>query len=252
MSQQGVSVTIYDTHVRVPNGLGSSKNITLQDFKAELDRIVNNTGEQEAEALRGFRLPNECVTIKVNKHELQLMMYFPERVHMLEFTRGNKRKYSCPVPPTVVWVKLVHNSSNDKWAVEGVKWFATDYKEDEIPSLETWGLTIQHYRNHLWALPFPNQYGDGNMCVGANSYRTLYERDLRGLNELYHHVLLASPFNTDLGTKTKDSWSPAQLFQFLDGKESFPFEILPGHPGRVNEPVPDEESDENEEEDEDE
>lgn len=251
-NSQGINVTLFDTHVRVPNGQGAYKNITLQDFKAELDRVSVGAQQEQAEAMRAFRLPNECLTIKVNRTSLHLLMYFPERTHELQYSgRGGGRvgRYTCPIPPTVVWVRLEHNSSNNRWVVEQTKWFCTDYKEDEIPSLEGWGTAAQAYGNHLWALPFPNQYGDGNMCVGANSYRTLYDTDLRGLNELYHHVLLASPFNDDLGTRTKDGWSPRQLFQFLDGKEEFPFEILPGHPGRITETVPESDDDEDEDDD---
>lgn len=236
-NNEGITVTLFDSHVRVPNGMGANKNISLTDFVAELQRVATG-GDQQREPLRAFRLPNEALSIKVNRNELHILMYFPERIHDLQYipnrSRDGRGTYSCPIPPTVIFCKLQHNSSNNKWTLEQVKWFCTDYKEDEVPSLEDWGTNPQNHRNHLWPLPFPNQYGDGNMCVGANSYRTLYEPDLRGLNELYHHVLLASPFNDDLGTRTKDGWEPVRLFRFLKDKPAFPFEILPGHPGTIN------------------
>lgn len=240
-NNQGITVTLFDTHVRVPNGMGASKNISLPDFLTEIQRL--NTGEEQTrDPLRAFRLPNEAVSFQMNRTELQLLMYFPEHIHELQHIPNGTRKpnlYTCPIPPTVIFCKLQHNTSNNKWTLEQVKWFCTDYKEDEVPSIEGWGTSPGNYRNHLWPLPFPNQYGDGNMCVGANSYRTLYEPDLRGLNELYYHVLLASPFNNDLGTRTKTGMSPSQLFNYLKNKEAFPFHILPSYPEPSNpEPLP--------------
>lgn len=252
----GIQITLFENHVRVPNGQGAFKNISMDDFKREIDRVASGTPQEQREPMRSFRLPNEVVAMKASATQLHLLMYFPERIADLQYipnrSRGGRGTYRCPIPPTVIYCKLVHNSGNNRWAVEAVKWFCTDYKEDEVPSLDDWGTSPNNYRNHLWPLPFPNQYGDGNMCVGANSYRSSYDTDLRGLNELYHHVLLASPFNDDLGTRTAESWSPSQLFSYLKDKEAFPFGILPGYPDRVREtPNELEENDDNDNDEED-
>lgn len=255
-NNSGIQITLYENHVRVPNGQGAFKNISMGDFKAELDRVVSGEATQEREPTRSFRLPSETVAMKSSRTELQLLLYFPERIADLQYapnrSRGGKGTYRCPVPPTVIFCKLNHNTNNNRWTLEQVKWFCTDYKEDEVPSLDDWGTNAQNHRNRLWALPFPNQYGDGNMCVGANSYRTLYDTDLRGLNEVYHHVLLASPFNDDLGTRTRDGWSPSQLFSYLKDKEAFPFGILPGYPTAVTESPDELDEDDNDNDDEEE
>lgn len=230
MSNEGIQITLFETHARVPNGMGSFKNVSLQDLHQEIGRVCAGA-EQNSQPKQSFRLPNEAVSVRYNQHELDVLMYFEEAKR--EVTYGD-RKYTIPFPATVVLVRL---KSNDKggWAVEAVRWLCTDYKEDEIPNLSEWEFTPRGYSNHLWCLPFPNQYGEGNMCVGRNSYRSLYTHDLRGLNELYYHILIASPFNDDLwhnAVRILDysGNSPRGWFKMLSEQEAFPYYKLSGYP----------------------
>lgn len=241
-TNRGIQVTLFDTHVRVPNGMGSFKNVTLQDFYQEIGRICAGA-DQTSQPKQSFRLPNEAVSVRYNQHELDILMYFEEAKREIRY---GDSKYTIPFPATVVFVKLKSNGKGG-WAVEGVRWLCTDYKEDEIPNLSEWEITPRNYSNHLWCLPFPNQYGDGNMCVGRNSYRSLYTHDLRGLNELYHHILIASPFNDDLwhrgvnGLNYSGS-SPRGWFKLLSEQESFPYHRLSGYPQPTDEQPADDEN----------
>lgn len=229
-NEQGMVVTIFPTHVRVPNGLGAYKNVSLQDFYSEIARVAAGT-EQAGKPKQSFRLPNETLSVRYNEHELELLMYFPESKQNI---RHGSSKFTVPFPNTVIHVNLKSNGKGG-WAVEGVKWFCTDYSMDEVPNIDKWDFTPRQYQNHLWVLPLPNQYGNGGMCVGSNSYRSLYTHDLRGLNELYYHILIASPFNNDLWHRGVnglrfDGNGAAAWFRFLSTLEAFPYNRLGGYP----------------------
>lgn len=226
----GLQVTIFPTHVRVPNGLGSFKNVSIHDFHQEISRVATG-GEQVSQPKVSFRLPSEAVSVRYNLHEIDVLMYFPETKREI---RHNSSKYTIPFPNTVVFASLKSNGKNG-WALERVKWLCTDYKEDEVPNLDKWEITPSQYSNHLWPLPFPNQYGDGGMCVGHNSYRSLYTNDLRGLNELFYHILVASPFNDDIWHRgaagLRYEGSNAQgWFKILARLNEFPYDRLGGYP----------------------
>lgn len=252
MSSPGINVTLFDTHARVPNGLGSFKNITLQDFSLEVQRVCAGT-ESAGTPKVSFRLPNEAVSVRSNANEMDLIMYFEGAKREIRY--GNA-KYNAAMPPIVIFCTLKSNGKGG-WAVENVKWFATDYTQDEIPNREGWDPTPRQMSNHLWILPFPNQYGDGGMCVGSNSYRSLYTHDLRGLSELYYHILIASPFNDDLWSsgqnKLSSHMNARTWFQMLVREETFPLHMLPGYPAPANAaPIPENDSEEDEDDEDDE
>ncbi len=235
-TKEGLPVTIFDTHVRVPNGLGSWKNVSLKDFQQEIARVAAGE-EQTATPKLHFRLPNETVSISHNLHEMDLLMYFPEAKREVRYSTS---KFTIPFPATLILVKLKSNGKGG-WMVESVRWLCTSYLEDEVPDLGRLDFTPRQYNNRLWTLPFPNQYGDGNMCVGRNAYRSLYTNDLRGLNELFHHILIASPFNDDLwhvgsrGLTIPGRGDGAKAwFTFLSRQETFPWANMPGFPQTVN------------------
>lgn len=248
-NNQGMTVTIFPTHVRVPNGLGAFKNVSLQDFTNEISRVQAGQEQQQAPKL-SFRLPNEAVSVRYNQHELEILMYFEEAKREIRY--GN-RKYTIPFPATVIKVTLKSNGKGG-WTVEGVKWLCTDYKEDEVPNLSNWEFINRNYNNHLWTLPFPNQYGDGGMCTGANSYRSLYQYDLRGLNELFYTILVASPFNNDLwgygnrGVRMEGN-GPGDWFNQLSRLDKYPWHLMPGYPQNGQTPVTQTEAPEEEDED---
>lgn len=225
----GIQVTLFENHVRVPNGLGSYKNVSIQDFLGEMQRVAAGA-VAVTEPVHDLRLPNEAVSIRFNKNNVELLMYFPEARRDI---RHGASTYNVPFPPTLIHVNLKNNGKGG-WMVERVRWFITDRPEDEVPMLTSEGLSPRGYANHLWCVPFPNQYGDGSMCTGANSYRSLYAKDLRGMNELYHHILVGSPFNDDLwngGTRAlKQSINSKAWFNLLVKSESFPFSYLAGYP----------------------
>lgn len=229
-NEQGMQVTIFPNHVRVPNGMGSYKNVTLHDFYQEIARVAAGNDQEQSQPKQSFRLPNEAVSIRYNQHDLDVLMYFPEEMREV---RHGTAKFTIPFPNTVIFCTLKNNGKGG-FAVENVRWFATDYKMDEVPSLEKWEMVAQQYRNHLWILPFPNQYGNGGMCVGANSYRSLYTRDLRGLNELYHHILVGSPFNDDLWHRSvnglRHDGNARAWFRYLSTLTQFPYDHLGGYP----------------------
>lgn len=230
----GTQVTIFTTHVRVPNGMGSFKNVTLQDFYAELGRVLAGQDQQETPKI-ALRLPNECVAIRYNQHEIEMLLYFEEAKRSVRYREDKPRE--IPFPATVIYVYLKSNGKGG-WTVERTKWLCTDYSEDEVPGLDgKWsGFRPEGMANHLWTLPFPNQYGDGNMCVGANSYRSLYAtNDLRGLNELYYHILIASPFNDDLWPRSNVLKSPPNVRSWLttlSKEEKFPWHMMVGQPNQ--------------------
>lgn len=228
-NEQGLQVTIFATHVRVPNGMGSYKNVSLHDFHKEISRVAAGN-EQESQPKQGFRLPNEAVSVRYNQHELEILMYFPEA--MREVRHGNS-KFTIPFPNTVVLVPMKSNGKGG-WTVERVKWLCTDYTMDEVPNIADWDFTPRQFANHLWVLPLPNQYGDGGMCVGSNSYRSLYTHDLRGLNELYYHILIASPFNNDLWHRgvngLRFEGDAKGWFRALAEMTAFPYNRLGGYP----------------------
>ena len=229
-NEQGLQVTIFATHVRVPNGMGSYKNVSLHDFHKEISRVAAGN-EQESQPKQGFRLPNEAVSVRYNQHELEILMYFPEA--MREVRHGNS-KFTIPFPNTVVLVPMKSNGKGG-WTVERVKWLCTDYTMDEVPNIADWDFTPRQFANHLWVLPLPNQYGDGGMCVGSNSYRSLYTHDLRGLNELYYHILIASPFNDDLWPRSNVLKSPPNVRSWLttlSKEEKFPWHMMVGQPNQ--------------------
>lgn len=251
----GIQVTIFNSHVRVPNGIGSYKNITLQDFHQEIGRVVAGSDQVETPKV-ALRLPNECVAVRFNQHEVELLMYFEEAKRPIRYREDKPRE--IPFPATVIRVFLKSNGKGG-WTVEQVKWLCTDYKEDEVPGLDgKWSdFRPAAMVNHLWTLPFPNQYGDGAMCVGRNSYRSLYStNDLRGLNELYYHILIASPFNDDLwprGGVLKNPKNVRPWLTELSKLETFPWHTMVGQPDTVTvtatlvDPAADEEEEENEE-----
>lgn len=225
----GIEITLYDTHARVPNGMGSFKNITLQDFRKEIDRVCLG-GEVELHPKQSFRLPNEARAVRYNVNELELVMYFPAAKREVGY--GSQR-YNAAFPAVVIFVTLKTNGRNG-WTVENVRWAATDYTEDEIPNLDDWEIA-PNSAHHLWVLPFPNQYGDFRMCIGANSYRSLYTQDLRGLNELFYHNLIAAPFNDDLwangSSRITRPMNARTWFNQLNQAETFPYDMLPGYSG---------------------
>lgn len=228
----GFDITIFDTHARVPNGLGSFKNISLEDLHAEIGRVIQGVS-QESRPMNALRLPNETVSLKYSDNEVHLLMYFPAAKRQM---RHYNRKYDVAMPPVLIHVQLKSNGKGG-WMVENPRWFCTDMSEDDALNLAEMEMTPLNYQNHLWPLPFPNQYGDGRMCVGANSYRSLYTSDLRGLNELFYHILVASPFNDDLwggGRFLKNSMNSGPWFKLLDEAETFPFAYLPGYPQSIN------------------
>lgn len=239
----GLQVTIFENHVRVPNGLGSFKNVSLQDFQKEIARVAAGM-EQDGQPKQAFRLPNEAVCVRYNQHELDVLMYFPESKQTVTY---DNKKYDIPFPATVILVKLKSNGKGG-WTVESVLWLCTDYKIDEVPNLDNWEFSPRRYQNHLWILPFPNQYGNGGMCVGANSYRSLYNHDLRGLNELYYTILVASPFNNDLwhnaGNVINDPPHPRTWFNQLSRLEAFPWGRMRDYPNQTPVEVEEEEDDE--------
>jgi hypothetical protein len=229
-NSQGLEVTIFPTHVRVPNGMGSFKTISLHDFYQEIGRVAAGANP-DSQPKQSFRLPNEAVSVRYNKNELDVLMYFPEEKREVRYGSST---YTIPFPNTVILVSLKSNGKNG-WTVERVKWLCTDYTMDEVPNIADWNFTPAQWSNHLWVLPFPNQYGDGGMCVGRNSYRSLYTHDLRGLNELFHHILIASPFNDDLWHRgvsglRYDGSSPRGWFKILSDLETFPYNRLGGYP----------------------
>lgn len=227
----GTQVTIFNTHVRVPNGIGSFKNVTLQDFYKELGRVIAGSEQQETPKT-ALRLPNECVSVRFNQHEVEMLMYFEEAKRDVRY-REDKPK-NIAFPATVIYVYLKSNGKGG-WTVERAKWLCTDYTQDELPGLDSIGeFRPGNLQNHLWCLPFPNQYGDGNMCVGRNSYRSLYTADLRGLNELFHHILIASPFNDDLWGNISGRVNGAgngvkSWLTLLSKEEKFPWTRMPGY-----------------------
>lgn len=242
----GTPVTIFNTHVRVPNGMGSYKNVSLRDFHAEIGRVLAGEAAQETPKIP-LRLPNECVAIRYNQHEVELLMYFAEAKRPIRY-REDKAK-TIPFPATVVHVYLKSNGKGG-WTVERAKWLCTDYTEDEVPGLDKWSdFRPGQMGNHLWTLPFPNQYGDGNMCVGRNSYRSLYATsDLRGLNELYHHILIGSPFNDDLWPRSGALKNPPNVRAWLttlSKEEKFPWHLMVGKPNATTVPVAADADDEN-------
>lgn len=243
---QGLQITLFNTHARVPNGMGSFKNISLEDFRNEIDRVCVG-GEARTQPKLSFRLPNEALSVRYNQHELDLVMYFPEAKR--EVGHGTRR-YNAAFPAVVVFVNLKTNGRGG-WTVENVKWAATDYKEDEIPNLDDWEISPRGPVNHLWVLPFPNQYGDFRMCIGANSYRSLYSHDLRGLNELFYHNLIAAPFNDDLwsngNARIANSMSSRDWFSMLNEAETFPYHMLPGNSSSSDDTDFDEEEEEDDE-----
>jgi hypothetical protein len=249
-NNQGLQVTIFPTHARVPNGLGAFKNVALQDFFNEISRVAAGQEQQTAPKL-AFRLPNEALSVRYNQHELELLMYFEEAKREVRYGNG---RYTIPFPATVIYVQLKTNGKGG-WTVERVKWLCTDYKVDEVPNIANWDFTPRNFNNHLWTLPFPNQYGDGGMCTGANSYRSLYNYDLRGLNELFHTILVASPFNNDLwgngarGVRMEGNGA-GDWFRQLSRLDKFPWHLMSGYPQptTVNAAAADEEDEDDEEE----
>lgn len=241
----GLTITIYDNHARVPNGMGSYKNISLQDLHKEIGRVLAGN-DSEQTPMTALRLPNETVSVKFNSQEVQLLMYFPAaKREMRHFTK----KYNVAMPPVLVSCNLKSNGKGG-WMVENPRWFCTDLSEDDALNLNDMDLSPRNYSNHIWCLPFPNQYGDGRMCVGANSYRSLYTSDLRGLNELFYHILVASPFNDDLwsgGRALKNSTGSVAWFKKLHTAKTFPFQELAGYPNPTETPA---QSDDEEEDDE--
>lgn len=242
----GIPITIFDTYVRVPNGNGSFKNIAIDDFIEEVKRMKTQ-GARETPGT-AFRFPNEVLSAEVSSNTCNMLLYFPEAMRTVKYQPRDTRRsveYEIPFPATIIRI-MMKTDANRRWIVENVRWYATDMTMDEIPNIKGLDMTPS---NRIYPLPFPNQYGDGRMCTGANSYRSLYEHDLRGLNELYHGVLVASPFNDDLGVKINVSLGPRAWFERLSKLKEFPYKYCNGYTGRSTVELPPSDNDDDEEED---
>lgn len=239
----GLTITIFDTHVRVPNGTGSFKNISRGDFIEEVKRMETNEPAR-ATAGTAFRFPNEVLTAEVSPAQCRLLMYFPAAKRTVKHIASGSRHakaYEIPFPATLIHVTMTADAAG-RWVLQQPRWYCTDMNIDEVPSIRGLDFTPQ---NRIWALPFPNQYGDGRMCVGQNNYKSLYSNDLRGMNELFYGVLIDSAFNDDLGVRINLSINPNKWFEKLSKLDEFPFKYLSGYVGRSTVAI--EEEDEEEE-----
>lgn len=221
-------IFITDTHARVPNGLGGFKTITLKDLGKELLRVAEDEGESSIG--QSIRFPNEMIAMNFTDRKIDMMLYFPKRKVDLKFS-PHERTLSypgCAFPAIIITIGM--DKRLDKWSMSAVCWFATDMNSSEIPAMGAGLPKVGSFKGRVFAVPFPNQYGNGTMCVGHNAYRTSYDDNWVAMNELYWHILVGSPFNNDIKADLK-TFGQEDYFEFLQTQDEFPYGIIKGHPG---------------------
>ena len=227
-----LQVYVTDTHARVPNGLGGYKSISLLDFGKELIRIAED--QEETSIGTAIRFPNEMVSMRFSSSKIDMLLYFPSRKVTLKYHDRNIKEYpGCIVPNVLIKVEMTKMEGPEgiRWSMGEVKWWTTDLSSPEIPPYQS--LQEGIFSGRIFAVPLPNQYGNGGMCVGHNSFRTSYENNWVAMNELYWHVLIGSPFNGDLSLnlKANSRYSNPQYFEFLQTQDEFTYGVIRNHPG---------------------
>ena len=225
-SVQGIPVQLLQGCVRIQYTPGRSKLVSYPDFLASLNSFL--TDMNKGRALE-YQLPSNVFYLSVSPSSLKMMLYYPECVHPVEFTRDGRKDRL--VPNVVISIQLTPGREAEQWDVDPnhVRYFATHRSLDEFPRqfydtpTEGWLTTV----------PFTNIYGTGNMCYGQNGIlRTVTLPNLRPLASFYY-TLLNSPFNTDLGVNSARGASPEPWFRKLaslaESKKADPSVTFPYH-----------------------
>ena len=240
-----INVVVGADYVLVPNGLGGTKKIALQEFIQELnaasEAVGNSNNNNSNERSEHYVYPASMVALEEGKTTKRLVLYFEERRSNLQHTQSENlfipaggtdkvRGYEdCVIPNTVVVVTLRFQPTKDhriRWTLSDVRWLATPLSRAEVAAFSN-----PRVGDSFSPLPFNNQYENGNMCTGGNTLQSVYYTDFSVAESLYYVTLLGSPFNNDLGLRgVTDSASskPHGWYNYLQYCDKFPYRFLRG------------------------
>lgn len=240
-----INIVVGADYVLVPNGLGGTKKIALQEFIQELtaasEAAGNSNSNNTNERSEHYTYPASMVALEEGKTIKRIVMYFGERRSDILHTQSENmfipagstdkvRGYEdCVIPNIVVVVTLKLQPTKEhriRWTLSDVRWLATPLSRMEVAAISNIRVG-----DNFSPLPFNNQYENGNMCTGGNTLQSVYYTDFSIAESMYYVTLLGSPFNNDLGLRgvTDSASSNAQgWYNYLQYCGKFPYRFLRG------------------------
>lgn len=195
----GCNVQLLAECVRIELPGGRHKLITYATFSTLISGFLAAEEGAQSEYLLSGNEYYICRKASV----LQVMLYYPETIGNITYTRdGTKPRV---IPNVVISVEMDRSTSADTWDIDQnkVKFFCTQRPLIEMPR----AFFSRVQAGFLTTVPFTNIYQDGKMCFGSNATLPhLKLPDLRPLHSFYH-TLVTSPFNDDLGIASGSSRS---------------------------------------------
>ena len=231
-----INITLTADSVVVPNGMGGTKRISIQDFLQELNQAVTSQEESSSNSrgIQAFIPPSSlCAMYESGNHRKRtLVMYYPSiRSDILHTdsehraANGERGYQSCIIPNIVIVLGVDFNPTNEhghRWTLSYTTFLCTEMPRAEVAAL---GRVPALSVSGFYSLPFNNQYDNGSMCTGGNVLQSVFYNDFTVADAIYYTTLLGSPFNNDLGLRgvavscdSNKSW-----YRYLQYCNQFPY-----------------------------
>lgn len=225
MSNSFTSTIHEEGYVTISQG-GVNKNISIQDYMKGLANICSNLENQDSSP-ESFRLPDSIHSFSRTSAGYTINLYYPSAPADILYD-GISGRTRIMLPNIMIRIKLQNILDKPgSYCFGNIKWFATDKLPSQLPVEWPDG---PRERDHIWALPLPNIYNDGNMCTGGNVLPSVIYSDWTILHMLYTDVLIKSQFNSDLGipniNTSARSWITKLGEEYVKNPESFPYGLL--------------------------
>lgn len=225
----GQEVVLLDDSVIVKGVGGIAKTVSYEDFINSILKAANTLYKETKLALT---LPTSAFYVAVGPTEVDVSCYYEEGIKPFQFVteKGEVDKFDIVVPNIIVSHKL-KREKND-WVNMDAYYTVTDTPVNKLP-MDRLIMNVDRPK-HIYLMPFTNAYDSCNMCYGGNKMPARFvDNNLRGL-DYYYNFLWESPFNNDLGIRSKVDRSkfgtPKQWYHFLrdlaKDKKPFPYEHL--------------------------
>lgn len=209
---RSITITFDAFGVYIKDG-NKTKQETYDKFIHKINLLREQTQSIEVLPLNTLATRRVGVT-----HHIALN--FPACIRTVCF---DKRNYTVPVPNTVIITSYMAVDSN-KYGYKNIRL--------DSPKLYVTPTPISSYDDFLYDIPFGNAYTkEGTICWGETNIPAGFT-NLGSLNSFYD-IYFDSGFNTDLealldpiGMKKYNTNNLRDLYCFLDGKATFPIELL--------------------------
>lgn len=187
--EQPQIVKIFKDYVELALSTGQKKTVTLVDFKHALDKSLNVQTLSETTLL-----PSNCYLMSKGLDAMTIGCYYLGEVREVKFINESKEhKFKIPFPNIIITNKLT--KTINKWGVQSTRFFCTHKNVGQLPLTP---IEQVNRSENIWALPFPNMYGDGRMCYGNNTMPSGFvDNNFRAL-DWYFQILFTAPYNADL------------------------------------------------------